>query len=145
MGDAILCTPALRAIRRHFESAKITFLANPVVQQVLSPSRLNDRWFLPKTACPFATASALRKEKFTEVVLFKNSFGSALVAFLARIPVRIGYARECRGPLLTDKLYPPKLPNGDFKPVSMIDYYLALAGWLGCDTDNRTLELSIDP
>jgi len=27
----------------------------------------------------------------------------------------------------------------------MIDYYLALAGWLGCDTDDRTLELSIDP
>ncbi|MCJ7693086.1 MAG: lipopolysaccharide heptosyltransferase II [Sedimentisphaerales bacterium] len=145
MGDAILCTPALRAIRRHFESARITFLANPVVQQVLSPSRLNDHWFLPKTICPFATAGALRKEKFTEVVLFKNSFGSALVAFLAGIPVRIGYARECRGPLLTDRLYPPKLPNGDFKPVSMIDYYLALAGWLGCDTDNRTLELSIDP
>ena len=145
MGDAILCTPALRAIRRHFESAEITFLAKPVVQQVLSPSRLNDRWFLPKTACPFATAGALRKEKFTQVVFFKNSFGSALVAFLAGIPVRIGYARECRGPLLTDKLYPPKLPNGDFKPVSMIDYYLALAGWLGCDTDNRTLELSIDP
>ena len=145
MGDAILCIPALRAIRQHFKSAEITFLANPVVQQVLSPSRLNDRWFLPKTACPFATAGALRKEKFTQVVLFKNSFGSVLVVFLAGIPVRIGYARECRGPLLTDKLYPPKLPNGDFKPVSMIDYYLALAGWLGCDTDDRTLELSIDP
>ena len=145
MGDAILCTPALRAIRRHFESAKITFFANPVVQQVLSPSGLNNQWFLPKTVCPFATAAALRKEKFTQVVLFKNSFGSALVAFLAGIPVRIGYARECRGLLLTDKLYPPKLPNGDFKPVSMIDYYLALAGWLGCDTDDRTLELSVEP
>ena len=30
LGDAVLCTPALRAIRQHFKSSKITFFGKPV-------------------------------------------------------------------------------------------------------------------
>jgi heptosyltransferase-2 len=87
----------------------------------------------------------LRGYKFTHSILFKNSFASALAVFLAKIPSRIGYAREGRSVLLTDRLYPPKLPSGRFKPISMIDYYLAITSWLGADTTDRSLELTIDP
>jgi len=97
-----------------------------------------------------------RQHKFTHAILFKNSFASALSVSLAGIPSRIGYVREGRGFLLTDKLYPAKLhprrfasqkrsSGGKFKPVSMIDYYLAITSWLGCDTADRSLELLIDP
>ena len=44
MGDAILCTPALKAIRNHFASSRITFLAEKNVRQVLSPCPFNDEW-----------------------------------------------------------------------------------------------------
>lgn len=145
MGDAILCTPALRAIRQQFQSSRITFLARPSVREVLSPGKLNDRWLEQSSDNPIATAGKLKKYKFTQAILFKNSFASALAAFLAGIPFRIGYAREGRGFLLTDKLYPPRLPDGRFKPLSMIDYYLAIASWLGADTTDRGLELLIDP
>jgi len=145
MGDAILCTPALRAIRQHFKSCKISFLAQPIVREVLSPSDFNNEWLEQRHKNPFAIAKMLQKHKFTHAILFKNSFASALAVFLAKIPSRIGYVREGRGPLLTDKLYPPRLPNGEFKPISMIDYYLAIASWLGGDTGNRSLELPIDP
>ena len=145
MGDVILCTPALRAIRQHFKSAKITFFANAVDREVLSPCRFNDIWLEQKHSNPLAIAKMLRGCKFTHSILFKNSFTSALAVFLAAIPVRIGYAREGRSILLTDKLYPPKLPDGRFKPTSMIDYYLAIASWLGADTTNRSLELLLDP
>ena len=145
IGDAVLCTPALRAIRQHFKSHKISFLAKPVVRQVLSPGSFNDVWLEQQSDNPFVTAKNLGVRKFTYAILFKNSLGSAIATFLAKIPMRIGYAREGRGVLLTDKLYPPKLPNGKFKPVSMIDYYLAIASWLGCDTTNRNPELLIDP
>ncbi|MFB0524068.1 MAG: lipopolysaccharide heptosyltransferase II, partial [Phycisphaerae bacterium] len=145
MGDAILCTPALRAIRQHFKSCKISFLAQPIVREVLSPSDFNNEWLEQRHQNPFAMAKMLQKHKFTHAILFKNSFASALAVFLARIPSRIGYVREGRGPLLTDKLYPPRLANGKFKPISMIDYYLAIASWLGGDTGNRSLELPIDP
>jgi heptosyltransferase-2 len=144
LGDAVLCTPALRALRRHFRASRITFLAEPPVREVLSPCSFNDKWLEQHSPSPFATACRLRPETFSHAVLFKNSFGSALAAFLAAIPERIGYAREGRTYLLTERLRPPKLPRGTFKPASMIDYYLIIASWLGCDTANRALELHVD-
>ncbi len=145
MGDVILCTPALRAIRQHFKSAKISFFANAVAREILSPCRFNNIWLEQKHRNPLAIAKLLRGCRFTHSVLFKNSFTSALAVFLAAIPVRIGYAREGRSAMLTDRLHPPKLPNGGFKPISMIDYYLAIASWLGADTTDRSLELLLDP
>jgi heptosyltransferase-2 len=143
LGDAVLCTPALRAIRAHFESAQITFLGSETVRQLLSPCPFNDRWLVPGNESAFAVAAELKKGKFTAAVLFKNSFASALTVFLAAIPTRTGYSRECRGPLLSEKLYPPKLPNGQYQPLSMLDYYLSMASWLGADTSDRTLQLSV--
>jgi len=145
MGDAVLCTPALRAIRRYFKSSRISFFSKPTVREVLSPSSFNDIWLEQQNNSPFAVAKMLKQHKFTHAILFKNSFASGLAAFLAKIPSRIGYAREGRSLLLTGRLYPPKLPDGKFRPISMIDYYLAIASWLGADTADRNLELFIDP
>jgi len=141
MGDAILCTPALRAIRHRFKNSRICFFARPAVREILSPGDFNDEWLEQTGSDPFAIAKKLKDKRFTQAILFKNSFASALAVFVARIPFRLGYAREGRGLFLTEKLYPPKLANGRFKPVSMLDYYLAIASWLGCDTDDRSLEL----
>lgn len=145
MGDAILCTPALRAIRQSFQPAKITFFANNTARRVLSPGSFNDAWLWQRSKNPLSIAKTLKAHKFTHAILFKNSFASGLAVFLAGIPLRIGYAREGRGLLLTDKLYPPKLRSGKFKPISMIDYYLAIASWLGCNTSDRRLELLAEP
>jgi heptosyltransferase-2 len=145
MGDAILCTPALRAIRRRFDSSKITFFGSSVVRQVLTPSSFADTLLEPDGGGVFAAARLLRNHNFTHAILFKNSFGSALACFLARIPARIGYAREVRGILLTERLCPPRLPSGDFKPTSMVDYYLAIASRLGAEVQDRRIELSVGP
>ena len=145
LGDAVLCTPSLRAIRQQFRSSRITFLAEPVVEEVLSPCGFNDVWVQRQSSNPFVIAKMPGNHKFSTAVLFKNSFGSALATFLARIPSRVGYAREGRGFLLTDKLYPYKLAGGRFKPASMIDYYLAIASRLGADTADTSLELNIAP
>jgi heptosyltransferase-2 len=145
MGDAILCTPALRAIRRHFKSSRISFFANEVICKILSPSRFNDVWIQQHGKNLFKMVKTLKEHNFTHAILFKNSFSSALEASLAGVPVRIGYARECRDFLLTNKLYPPKLSAAKFAPLSMVDYYLAIPSALGADTSDKSLELLIDP
>lgn len=145
MGDAILATPAMRAIRRHFQSSKITFLANTVIQKALAPCPFNDDWLVSESQNPFAIAKLLKACNFRLAILLKNSFLPALATALVRIQTRIGYARHGRRLLLTDPLFPEKLPTGEFKPVSMIDYYLAISKWLGCETNDRKLELSINP
>jgi len=145
MGDAILCTPALRAICGKFNSDRITFLAGSVVKQVLSPCEFTDDWVELKDKNVFALAKLLRQHRFTKVIFFKNSFGSALTCFLAGIPVRVGYSRDGRGFMLTERLQPPRLPSGEFKPISIVDYYLDIASSLGADVQDRTVELSVEP
>ena len=145
MGDAILCTPALRAIRRRFSSSKITFFASNVVRQVFSPCGFTDAWLEQNKSGVFTTARMLKKHNFTHAIMFKNSFGSVLTCRLARIPIRIGYARDGRGIFLTEKLYPPRLPSGDFEPISIVDYYLAVAAKVGADVRDRYIELSVEP
>jgi len=144
MGDAILCIPALRAIRDHFRPARITFLARPVVREVLSPCSFNDAWLEHQGKNPFCVAKLLKARRFTHAILFKNSFGSAFAACVAKIPARVGYAREGRSLFLTNKLYPPKLSDGRFKPVSMIDYYLQIASAQGAESTERTIQLRVD-
>ncbi|MBN2019871.1 MAG: lipopolysaccharide heptosyltransferase II, partial [Sedimentisphaerales bacterium] len=145
MGDAILCTPALRAIRKRFESSKITFFGSSVVRRVLSPCDFTDGWIEANKEGVFGLARSLRRQNFTHVILFKNSFGSALVCFLAGIPARIGYVRDARGIFLTDRLHPLKSASGAFKPISAVDYYLAVASHLGADAADRTMELTVEP
>ncbi len=144
MGDAILCTPALRAIREHFKSSRIWFLGNPVVREVLSPGAFNDEWIEPRGKSPIAISAQLKQHGFSHAILLKNSFASALAVLLAGIPSRIGYARDKRGFLLTDRLRAPRLSDGKFEPHAMIDYYLAIASWLGADTSDRNLELRFE-
>ena len=115
-----------------------------MVRQFLSPCSYNDIWLEQKDKNLLAIVTELKKHKFTHAILFKNSFSCALAAFLAGIPSRIGYDRDGRGFLLTDKLEPLKLPNGKFKPISMLDYYLAIALRLGAGTAERKLELLIE-
>jgi heptosyltransferase-2 len=144
MGDAILCTPALRAIRNYFANSKITFLCSDIVGRILSPSGFNDDWLVINKGNPFTIAKVLRKIKFSHSILFKNSFASSLACFLASIPKRTGYARESRTFFLTDKLIPEKTAGGKFKIASMIDYYLKIAEHLGCPIEDRFPYLQID-
>jgi len=143
LGDAVMCTPALRAIRKKFSHADISFLASNTVRQVLSPSSFADQW-LPLEGGFFSQVLRLRREKFDRVILLKNSFGSALTVFAAGISKRLGYTRDARGLFLTNKITPVKEKTGRFAAFAMIDYYLRLCESIGCDVKNRQTELSLD-
>lgn len=141
LGDAIMATPALRAFRSNLPKASITFLAPAFTRQILSPSPFCDDWLDLKGG--FAdTLKQLKSGAFDTIVLLKNSFGSALAARLAGIPRRIGYARDMRSVLLTDRVLPVRDEKGRFKPLPMIDYYLEIASFLGMTSDNPKTELS---
>lgn len=138
-----MATPALRAFRKLYPGAEITFLSPAFTQQVLAPCSFCDRWILYDKR-KLKMIATLKKERFDSVILLKNSFSCAVTAALARIGRRIGYARDGRSWLLTDRI-PVETINGKPKPLPMIDYYLKIAGWLGSETKDMKTELSIDP
>lgn len=132
MGDIIMCTPALHALRHCFRDATLTFYVNDVARAMLESSALADEWL---TQCStFQAVRRLRRQRFSLGILFKGSLGSAATLLLAGIPERVGYARDGRGPFLTQRLHPPRLPNRRLAPTSMVDYYLNIVKSLGCTT-----------
>jgi heptosyltransferase-2 len=99
----------------------------------------------PKARSPSArTWSVLRRlraERADLAILFPNSFRSALVATLAGIPRRLGYAKGGRGLLLTDRLSYTLGKDGRRLPTPIVESYLALARSLSCPIDSVRPEL----
>ncbi len=141
MGDAILSVPALRAFRRHFSDHRILFWGSAVNRAILSPSPFCDGWMEPPGGY-LKSISVLKEAHLSACILLKNSFGSALSVRLAGVERRIGYARDGRSVLLTEKIDPLKDGAGHFVPTPATEYYLRIAESLGADITDRTTELS---
>lgn len=130
VGDAVMSLPALRAVRERFPSAGISVLAIESVADLYRRERFVDE-VIPYTAKrgardwrgKWTLARELRQRNFDGAILLQNAFEAALVVWLARIPVRIGYSRDGRGLLLT---HPIPVPEKREIPRHESFYYLEL-------------------
>lgn len=148
VGDAVMATPALRALRAAQPGAEIAVEGPPHFAELLGGLALFDH-FLPDasrgTRNCFTRARALRRHGFDWAVLLPDSQRAALGPFLARIPRRVGYAREpLRRVLLTEALAPPR-HHGRRLPIPMTRRYLRITRHLGCPDRGDRLELAVDP
>lgn len=147
IGDTVMATPTLRALRQRFAEARIDGVVRPGVAPTLAGAPWFDALipFHPRGNDPrHRTLPFLRRLKagrYDLAVLLPNSFRPAALTWLAGIPRRVGYVRYGRGALLTDRLVPPSAPSRRRLPSPMIDYYLALARHLGCPVDSLRTEL----
>ncbi len=148
VGDVVMATPMLRAIRAQYPSAQITYLMKPYVQDVLRGAP----WFDDIALWPargrnplalWGCARALRRANFDGILLMTNSFRTALVAWLIGARRRIGYARDYRSWLLTEPL-PVPCDNGRRRVESMLTYYGRFARHLNCPEPTPELELFTD-
>lgn len=151
VGDACMATPTLKALRGGFPDAKITCVARPVIAGLLdglqadSSGRLFDNTIaFQKTnlSSRLALAAKLRKAKLDAIVLLTNSFWSAAVAKLGRCRTIVGYDRDARGWLLSQKVAVPKSAAGHSR-IAQIDYYLQLVESAGCQGDDRRMSLAV--
>lgn len=117
IGDAVMTTPALMAVRETYPKARITLLANPLVGQLLQGHPAIDRvlFFDRKKehhglAGRLRLAHKLKIEQFDLAVILPNSFDSALIPWLARIPQRWGKASDGRSLLLTRRFHEQAAP-----------------------------------
>lgn len=126
VGDAVMSLPALGALRERFPRAEISILAKPWVAGLYRREIFCDR-LIAYTADHFSlkwrTARTLRLSNFDCAILLQNAFEAAALAFLARIPERIGYARDGRSLLLTQAIPVPRA--GEIAPHQRF-YYLEL-------------------
>jgi len=150
VGDFVMATPTLRALRQRYREAHIAFLARPMLGDLIAGSDWADEvlHWEPKGSDRrglrlVGLAAKLRRRRFDCAVLLTNSFRSALLVRLAGIGRRVGYDRDRRGRLLTDRL-PVERHNGRIAITRMVDYYGRLAEHLGCEAPGDRLELFCD-
>jgi heptosyltransferase II len=107
LGDAVMTTPALQRLREALPGADITLLTHEKLASLWERHRSVDRvlTFSPRDRLP-SVARRLRAEGFQTAVILPNSPRSALEAWLARIPQRVGYRRLCWSWLLTSAIAP---------------------------------------
>lgn len=123
VGDAVMCLPALHAIRARFPEAHITILAKSWVADLYAQESFTDRMLMFDAKPWWTVAQELRRHRFDCAILLQNAFGAAWVACAAGIPARIGYNRDGRGLLLTRAVGVPK--PGEI-PRHQRFYYLEL-------------------
>lgn len=100
--------PALKAIRDRFPKAKLTILAKPWVADLYGRESFINEIILYSGESPWRTGHDLRARKFDCAILLQNAFEAAWIAWLAKIPVRVGYKRDGRQLLLTRAVNVPK-------------------------------------
>ncbi len=153
VGDFVMATPILRAIRKRFPKARITFLMEPNLHDLVRGGDWMDEcleWPPKERRKPWnreyrKVAAALRARRLDWAVMLPNSARSALIAFMARAKRRIGYNRDGRGFLLTDRVPVKNRVDGKFVPVPMVEHYADLAKAIGCERPSDRLELFTTP
>lgn len=129
VGDVVMATPTLRALRERFRGAFIGGLVRPGMDQLLAGTSFFDELHVERASGvmgPKFVAAKVRPRRYDTALLLTNSFSTALVVRLAGIPRRIGYDRDARGLLLTDRMEAPKGAKG-WAPVPAVEYYWRLA------------------
>jgi heptosyltransferase-2 len=149
VGDVVLATPVLAALRSHFAGTQITYLMRPYVAEIVAGGGWHDaEMFWPRGGGAsglwrtWGLGRQLRRERFEVALLLTNSFRSGLVAWLAGARRRVGYARDGRSWLLTEGLRPLK-ERGRFVPSPVLPYYVRLAEALGCPVPDQRLRLGV--
>ena len=104
LGDVVLTTPLLRALRRLLAPASLTMLTTPQakalvehhpdVDQVLVDAKRTSGRGLRSISRLIRTAQSLRREGFTLAVAPHKSLRTALLLALSGIPYRIGFRQN---------------------------------------------------
>ena len=140
IGDAVMTQPLLAALKTQFPDSTIDVLVSNWVAPIYRAcTEVNDvieanfqhkqlQWNLRKQL-----AKDLRARKYQACFVLPNSFKSAIIPWLANIPLRIGYRGEFRFGLINLALDNPSKVN---RPP-MVEHYLAL-GELFTDGEQLT-------
>ena len=142
VGDVVMATPTLRALRRGCPDARILYYGKPAALATLAGTDWADGTIPYHRGGTLAAAKRLRQADCDTAILFPNSFRAALTVFLAGIGERIGYDRDGRTLLLTRRLLPTR-SGGQFVPVPQMRYYARLLGPLGIQPPEFRMELPV--
>lgn len=107
IGDVVLTTPAIKALRDAFPQARITILVSPATKDLVEGNELLDEVLMDDRhgehrgmAGYWRLVCLIKRRKFDLVINYHTKKRTNLLCFLAGIPVRAGYKNNKFGFLL---------------------------------------------
>src|SRR2546430_10749619 len=141
IGDLILTTPAIAAVREKFPDAKITLVIAPECK-ALAPAitGVNKLLVMPRGLSGLVTIAAIACGKFDYCVDFTRNDRSALLVLLSRARKRIvSFRIKVRSKFRT-RFY-NEFAQHRMRDMHTIDYHLALLEPLGISNASRAVRL----
>ena len=158
LGDVLMTTPAIRALEDSLPGRRVTLMTSPageavarLVPEVDDVLVYEAPWM--KATAPrsdsgpeYAMADLLRARGFDGAVIFtvysQNPLPSAMLCYLAGIPLRLAYCHENPYQLLTDWVKDPEPADGIRHEVQR---HLDLVATIGARTNDPRLSLRVRP
>lgn len=158
LGDVLMTTPALRAVKQSQPGRRVTLLTSPggaAIARMLADVDHTLTYAAPWMKASPARAEPqaeehllerLRAERFDAAIIFtvfsQNPLPAALMCYLASIPLRLAHCRENPYHLLTDWV-PETEPDSQLRHE--VRRQLDLVATVGCRTADERLSLSLAP
>src|SRR5439155_13738458 len=115
IGDVVFTTPAIRAIRRHFPEARISYIVEPEAAAIVRGNpHLDDVIVASSPHAPgrlradFELARRLRAERYDLAIDFHGGPRSSLLTWLSGAPRRIGFEVTGRSWMYTTRVPRPR-------------------------------------
>ncbi|MGB0766337.1 MAG: glycosyltransferase family 9 protein [Phycisphaeraceae bacterium] len=157
LGESVMATAVLHALKQSRPELHVTALIKRRLRPVLFGLDSVDRVLSirkrrrgPEGKGPKGRTSLIRlgrrlsKGNFDTAIIMPHSFKAAALPTLAGIPRRVGYEREGRGVLLTDRLV-RRRNRGEKDRGTTIDSYMSFARYLGAKPGPPTMQQAIQP
>ena len=137
LGETVLTTPVIRALRQHFREAHIAYMVAPTREDLVSANPHLNEVLTYQTSVPKLIYQIARR-KFQMVVVLQPTFRLVFHTFLARIPFRVGFETNAGG----QKLLSHAVPNNTSQHETQ--RYLDVVRALGVETVDDEPEVFVD-
>ena len=137
LGETVLTTPVIRALRQHFQDAYIAYMVAPTREDLVSANPHLDEVITYQASVPKLIYQLIR-HKFEMAIVLQPTFRLVLHAFLARIPFRVGFETNAGG----KKLLNLAVPNNTAQHETQ--RYLDIVRTLGVDVVDDEPEVFVD-
>jgi lipopolysaccharide heptosyltransferase II len=150
IGDVVFTTPAIRALRRRFPDAHLSYLVEPAASPVVRHNpHLDDVIVAPRgrgvrgLIGDLGLARRLRRRRFDLAIDFHGGPRASLLTWLSGAATRVGYDVLGRSWMYTSRVARPRI----LRPRHSVENQWDLLAALGVDPPDRTtcaVEMPVD-
>jgi ADP-heptose:LPS heptosyltransferase len=151
IGDVVFTTPAIRALRRHFPNARLTYIVEPHAAPIVATNpHLDEVLIAPRArglkglTADVALGRSLRARRFDLAIDFHGGPRASLLTWLSGARERIGYEIAGRQWMYTRRVARPRALRARHSVENQWDLLAAL-GIAPPDRTADATEMRVDP